>query len=295
MPTKNILQKLTPYGFLAPALIILGFALVYPVISGLNLSLFSWRLGTPWKTAVFRGFGNYVDLLESPFFYTSLRVTFIFTGTVVVAELGIGLALALLLEQKMRGLRIFRTLFVLPIMIAPVVVGVIWRLLYDPSFGLINYFLKLIAIAPRLWLAQPSLALTSIIITDIWQWTPFVFILILAGLQGLPHECIEAGVVDGASVIQTLRYIKLPLLKPIIGVTVLLRLIDAFRGLVVMFIMTFGGPGMSTQILSLHIYKTAFVSYRLGLACAIAVILLVIILLFSMVLLSIMRPATSRR
>ncbi len=279
--TPRMLQKAMPYLFLTPAILILVLVLLFPVLYGLRLSLYDWALRDISKAPVWYGLGNYVELVKNPFFRTSVLVTLKFTSVVVVAEVFLGLVLALLLEERMKGIRLFRTTFVLPIMIAPVVVGVIWRFLYDPSFGLINYFLSKVGIAPKLWLAEPSLALWSIIVTDIWQWTPFVFLLLLAALQGVPRELLEAAYVDGANYWQNLFLVKLPLIKALIGLTAALRLIDAFRGLVVMYIMTFGGPGMSTEILSLHLYKTAFSSQRLGLASAIGVILLGIILIIT--------------
>ncbi len=280
--TPRMLQKAMPYLFLTPFILsFLVLVLLFPVLYGLRLSLYDWALRDISKAPVWYGLGNYVELVKNPFFRTSVLVTLKFTSVVVVAEVFLGLVLALLLEERMKGIRLFRTTFVLPIMIAPVVVGVIWRFLYDPSFGLINYFLSKVGIAPKLWLAEPSLALWSIIVTDIWQWTPFVFLLLLAALQGVPRELLEAAYVDGANYWQNLFLVKLPLIKALIGLTAALRLIDAFRGLVVMYIMTFGGPGMSTEILSLHLYKTAFSSQRLGLASAIGVILLGIILIIT--------------
>lgn len=278
-------RKIVPYAFLTPAVVILLVTIVYPVFYGLTLSLYQWSLSDINQPPVFVGLANFIELFKSPFFHTSVTVTLKFTLIVVAVELLLGLMLALLLEEKMKGLRLFRTIFVLPIMVAPVVVGVIWRFLYDPSFGLINYVLGQIGVAPRLWLADPALALGAIIMTDVWQWTPFVFLLLLAALQGVPRELLEAGHVDGTTYWQNLFYIKLPMIKTIIGITAALRLIDGFRGLVVMYIMTFGGPGMSTEILSLHLYKTAFGSQRLGLASAIAVILLGIIFVITLVML----------
>lgn len=242
-------------------------------------------LETALKKPEFLGLGNYRELFHSEFFRTSVKVTLKFSTSVVIVEILIGLILALLLEEKMKGLRLFRTIFILPIMVAPVVVGLTWRFLYDPSFGLVNYFLGFLGIEPQTWLSDPDLALPSIIVADIWQWTPFVFLLLLAGLQGIPRDLLEAGQVDGANYLQNLFYIKLPQIKSIIGVTAVLRLIDSFRSLVVIFVMTEGGPGMSTEVLSLHLYKTAFLSQRLGLASAIAVVLIGIILLLTLVVL----------
>jgi len=291
---KRFLTRFTPYLFLAPAIFIFGFALFYPVFYGITLSFFQWGMRDMYaKAPLFVGLKNYIEISQSPYFLTSLRVTSIFIGVTMVAELSIGMALALLAERKTRGLHIFRTIFILPIMIAPVVVGVIWRYLYNPTYGLINYFLGIVGIKQIMWLSQSHTALASIIITDIWQWTPFVFLILLGGLQTVPNEVIEASVMDRANYFQRLIHIKLPIMKPIIGITVVLRLIDAMRGLVVMFIMTFGGPGLSTEVLSLHIYKTAFVGQRLGRASTISVFLILYMLIVAFGVLRIFR--TERR
>ncbi len=360
--TVRKLQKITPYFFIGPAVLILCFTLIYPVFYGLRLSFYDWTLrdmasaaapkltsesfellekeGMPdevleqlsglknrkfrskdkffdnveraigaeaaaaynnvllkysLKKPTFIGFGNYRELLKSEFFRTSVGVTLKFSLSVVVFEILLGLFLALLLEEKMKGLRLFRTIFILPIMVAPVVVGLTWRFLYDPSFGMVNYFLGFLGIEPQTWLSDPALALPSVILADIWQWTPFVFLLLLAGLQGIPRSLLEAGEVDGTTYLQNLFYIKLPQIKSIIGITAVLRLIDSFRSLVVMFVMTEGGPGMSTEILSLHLYKTAFTTQRLGLASAIAVVLIAIILALATIVLWSMRSAEEVR
>jgi multiple sugar transport system permease protein len=277
MTSKQLLQRTTPYMFLFPALVVILLAMLFPVIYGLGLSFFEWALRDIRVAPEFRGLGNYLELFGSEYFYTNIRVTLVFTLTVTVAEIALGLILALLLEAKMAGLRTFRTIFVLPIMVAPVVVGVVWRYLYDPSFGMINYLLSVLGIEAGMWLSEPNLALPSIIIADIWQWTPFVFLLLLAGLQGVPKDMLEAGMIDGTNYLQNLWHIKLPVIQSLILVTAALRLIDAFRSMVVVYIMTFGGPGKSTELLSIAVYKTAFISQRLGLASALAVILLVII------------------
>ncbi len=270
--------------FLAPALLIFGFAIIYPVFYGIRLSFYSLKLADIRNAPVFSGLGNFIELFQNSFFLESLRATLTFTVGVLIAELLLGITLALLLEEKLAGIRIFRTIFIAPIMIAPIVVGVVWRFMYDRSFGIINYLLSLIGVEPKLWLADPDLAMLAIIISDIWQWTPFVFLLILAGLQGVPRELLDAGKIDGANYIQNLFRIKLPLISQIIVLTGLLRLIDAIRGLVVMYVMTFGGPGLSTEILSLHLYKTAFVSQRLGRASAIGVIMTVIIAIMATII-----------
>jgi multiple sugar transport system permease protein len=294
MDANRILKKASPYMFLLPAVFVFAVALLYPVLYGVRLSFFQWSFRDIYsQVPKFVGFKNFIDEFQNPQFLTSLRVTTVFIFATMVVEVLVGLVLALLTERKTRGLTIFRTIFILPIMIAPVVVGVIWRYLYNANYGMINYFLGLVGIKPLLWLAQPGTALASIIITDVWQWTPFVYLLLLAGLQTVPEENIEAAVVDGASYFQRLIHVVLPIMKPIVGITIVLRLVDAMRGLVVMYIMTFGGPGLSTEVLSLHIYKTAFIAQRLGRASTDAVLLIMYMLLVALILLGLFR--TERR
>lgn len=272
------------YLFLLPALIVLGAILMVPILNGLRLSFYEWPLRNISDDPVFVGLRNFKDLISSEFFRASVRATLIFTLSVVIIELILGTVLALLLEGQMAGLRFFRTLYVLPIMIAPVVVGVTWRFMYHPSYGKINYFLGQLGMEPIGWLSNPDVAMKAVIIADVWQWTPFVFLLVLAGLQGVPKDLTEASRVDGANYLQTLVFVKLPYISAVLGLTAVLRLIDAFRSLVVIFNMTFGGPGLTTEVLSLHLYKTAFISQRLGLSSAIAVILLLLIFSLSFIL-----------
>ncbi|MBS3765480.1 sugar ABC transporter permease [Candidatus Bipolaricaulota bacterium] len=285
MKAKKVLQKLTPYGFLAPAILVFGLALFYPVFYSIRLSFFKWRLVDVYsKAPEFVGIQNYLDIVQSTAFQTSLKVTGIFITVTLAAELIVGMGLALLAERKIKGLHIFRTIFLLPIMVAPVVVGVLWRFMFNPNYGLVNYFIGLMGFEHITWLSQPFTALTAVILTDIWQWTPFVFLMLLAGLQNVPEDVLEASIVDGASYIQRLRHVKLPMIKSIIGLTIVLRLIDGLRALVVMYVMTNGGPGRSTEVLSLHIYKKAFISRRLGEASTLAVFLIMILLIVSTLL-----------
>ena len=244
---QGLFRGITPYLFVAPALIVLVFTCFYPVIKGFELSFFDWKLGTPLASRKFVGWENFIWAWNDPALFNSIKVTVIFAVCAVSVELVFGLVLAFLLEKGIKGLALFRTVFIVPIMIAPVVVGLIWRYLFDANFGLINYIVQFFGFQPKIWLGTPGLALPAVIITDIWQWTPFMFILFLAGLQSLPSSPVEAAQVDGASTWQIIRLVKLPLLTPVILVAIILRLIDAFRSLEVMYIMTFGGPGQGDR------------------------------------------------
>ena len=222
--------------------------------------------------------------------WRSLWTTLMFAFVCVTAEMVLGIALALSLEGSVRGMAFFRTLFILPMMIAPIAVGLIWRYLFDAQFGLLNAILGVFGAAPVGWLAQEHTAFIAIVIADIWQWTPFVFIMMIAALANVDGAVLEAARIDGANWWQSTFRVKLPMIMHVIVITLLMRLIDAFRVLEVIYILTFGGPGDSTEILSLHIYKTAFISQRLGSAAAISVLLLVVVAALSWFALRLSNP-----
>jgi multiple sugar transport system permease protein len=197
----------------------------------------------------------------------------------VSIEMVLGVGLALLLDRNLRGMSVLRTLFILPMMIAPVVVGLMWRYMYHPTVGTFNTTLESWGLPKVDWLGNH--ALMSIIIADIWQWTPFIFILSLAALQSLPRSALEAAKIDGATGWQQIIHIKLPLMMPVLIVTCLLRLIDAFKVLEVILVMTAGGPGLSTEILALRISRTATEFRELGVAAAMSNYLLILLLFFT--------------
>jgi len=272
----------------------MGAGLIYPVVQGLLLSMQDWAVGTPMSTAEFIGADNYLRMLSDENVQESMWVTFKFGFFTITIEMTLGIALALLLEKPIRGASVFRTIFIMPLMISPVVVGLVWRYLYDARAGWINHYLELAGIEPLIWLGEPHLAFFAIVFTDIWQWTPFVFIIVIAGLQALPSEVLEASRIDGANTWQQIFLVKLPMIKSILIIALLLRLIDVFKGLEVMLIMTEGGPGLATELLSLHVYKTAFDAQQLGYAAAISVLLLLIVFALSLAILLISNPMKTR-
>jgi len=293
-------NKFVPYLFLLPALAILALGLMVPLYNAVLLSFYDWNFGQPWSAARPLGFANFERLWNDPVVWRSVRTTFVFGFWVVTLEMLIGVSMALLLEKAVRGATFFRTIFVMPLMIAPVVVGLIWRYLLDARNGIVNFYLLQIGEAvPALqnfgfkahtWLGDPTLAMVSIIVSDVWQWTPFVFMIVLAGLQGLPGDVMEAAYIDGASWWRMTWHIKLPMLRNILLIALLMRVIDVFRALEVIFVMTGGGPGSSTRVLSLTLFQTAFTSRDLGYASTIALLLSVILIVFSLVLLLFSNP-----
>ena len=222
--------------------------------------------------------------------WSSLWTTLLFAAVCVSAEMVLGIAIALALEHKVRGMAFFRTLFILPMMIAPIAVGLVWRYMFDAQFGLINAALIAVGMEPQTWLADPTLAFIAIVVADIWQWTPFVFIMMIAALANVDSSVIEASRIDGARWWQMTMKVKLPMVMHVIAITLMMRLIDAFRVLEVVYVLTFGGPGDSTEILSLHIYKTAFIGQQLGVAAAISVLLLLVVAALSWAALRLSNP-----
>ena len=291
MATKGI-NRLTPYMFMAPAAIIMGIALLYPLGYMVYGSFRDWNPSQTIGESEFVGLKNYITLFFDPAFRESLSVTLTFAFSVVIAELVLGVGLALLLDRNIRGMSLLRTLFIMPMMIAPVVVGLMWRYMYHPTVGTFNRFLERIGLEGVDWLGQH--ALLSVIIADIWQWTPFIFILSLAALQSLPRSALEAARIDGATAWQQIIHIKLPLMMPVLIVTALLRLIDAFKVLEVILVMTEGGPGLSTEIVALRISRTATEFRELGTAAAMSNYLLILLLLLTLSMFAVTKMQEAR-
>ncbi|WP_299730506.1 sugar ABC transporter permease [uncultured Tateyamaria sp.] len=286
---------ITPYAFIFPALLVMLGGLLYPVFMAMYLSLYDWQIGLDLEDAPFVGLTNFSRMLTDPQVWEVLWVTMRFGFWTITIEMTLGVALALLLEKPIRGASVFRTIFILPLMVSPVVVGLIWRYLFDARVGWINYYLGAwFGIEPQIWLGDAQLAFFAIVFTDIWQWTPFIFIIVIAGLQALPSEVVEASTIDGANWWQQVFLVKLPMIKSILVIALLMRLIDVFRGMEVMLIMTGGGPGRSTELLSLHIYNRAFETQQLGYASAISVLLIVIVFAISTLILTMANPMKSR-
>ncbi|MDZ7823548.1 MAG: sugar ABC transporter permease [Ahrensia sp.] len=281
MTVATRLNRLTPYMFLAPAAVLLAVALLYPIGYMIYASFLDWVPSQRIGDAEFIGFRNYTNLWNNDAFRESFGVTVKFAAIALTLEMLIGVGLALLLDRNIRGMSALRTIFILPMMIAPIVVGLMWRYMYHPTVGIFNRTLKSYGFEPIPWLSDGTWSFVAVIIADVWQWTPFIFILSLAALQSLPRSAIEAAQIDGATGWQQTLYIKLPLMMPVLIVAALLRLIDAFKVLEVILVMTNGGPGLSTEILSLRIYRTAQEFQKLGEAAAMSNYLLIMLTLLT--------------
>ncbi|MGB9586405.1 MAG: carbohydrate ABC transporter permease, partial [Anaerolineales bacterium] len=248
------------------------------------LSFHQWTLrtfkqGIPWV-----GFQNYRQLFTSPEFFNSLKITFTFVILAIAIEFILGMGLALLLNHDLKAKGLIRSFILLPMMCTNVVIGLTWRLLYNYEFGIINYYLNLLGFHSVEWLSSPKMALTSVIIVDVWNTTSFVALMLLAGLQSLPEEPFEAARIDGANAIQTFFYLTLPLLRQTILVALLWRFIDTFRIFDVVYLLTAGGPARATETVSIYVYRYGFQSFNLGFASAASYVMIVIMLVLAAIL-----------
>ena len=253
--------------YIVPGTIVLALVTLVPTIFAIATSFTDRSLVTR-AAPRFVGIMNYLNILTSRATWRSVYITLIFVVCAVSAELVLGILLALLFQLKMRGKPVLRAIMIMPMVSTPIAMAYLWRLMFSPTNGIINYLLSLVGITGILWNNASSTALLSIIIVDIWQWTPFMFLICTAAITALPVEPFEAAIVDGANFSTIFFRIMLPLISPIISVGLLFRIVDAFKSFDYAFILTGGGPGNSTELLSLRIYNEAFKFFRLGSASA---------------------------
>ena len=269
-------DRLVALALLAPAVLYLFAMSVYPTIYSLWLALHNYIIYRRDRVS-FAGFDNFTDLFDSEQFGQSFRVTLIFAAVSVALELAIGLAIAVLLDRKMRGVGLLRTLLIVPVLISPVGMSLTFRYIFAPTYGLLTYLLHSVGLPAADWTVSTTWALPVVIFVDIWQWTPFVALILLSGMQSVSVEVTEAAELDGLSEWQKLWRIVMPLIRPVLAVVVLIRLIDSIRVFDQVFIMTRGGPGSTTEVLSLLSYIAGFTEGDMGSASAIAWVTLILV------------------
>ena len=275
---------------LGPAVVYLIAFSVYPLVVSLGRSFQDYD--TQANTWTWIGTQNYRELFTSPEFWQVVKHTMVLTVAGVTIQVVLGTALALFFNQQLRGATFVRGILILPMLLTPVVVGLMWRALLNPEWGLLNWVFVQLGFGQIGWLTDPSVALWTLVIVDSWQWTPFVFVIVYARLQALPVEVFEAGSVDGANWFQRTRYLTLPLLVPAIVFAAVFRGIDAFRTFDLVFGLTNGGPVQATSTLSFEAFQNGFQFYRYGYASAIAYVMVIVAMIGITVLFRIVNPRT---
>lgn len=268
--------------FLTPAIIFILFANIFPLGYALVMSFFQYNRLIPGAVPVYIVIKNYIDLVQDPKVIDSFVRTVSFVGVTVVIEFLIGTALAILVTTTIKGMQFIRSFFLIPLMMPFVVAGTLWRTLYNSLYGPINYFLSFLGFSRLEWLGNPNLVFPSVMAVEIWQQTPVVIFILAAGIQALPVDIYKSAQVDGASKWQIFKNITLPLLKPVFFVALLLRIMDAFKIFDTIYVMTYGGPGKATEVLSLFIYKEGLKYFKIGRASALSVIFLILVFLITM-------------
>ena len=265
--------------FVVPAIVITMVFLLIPISNGVKMSF--TNLDFIKNTNKFVGLSNYTKIFVDLDFYKAIGRTIIYVVVVVFFNFFIGFTMALICSQEFKGNRILRGIIVLPMLLIPTAAAVLWRFLYNYDVGVINKLLAIFHINGPNWLGDTKLSLISILITDIWAWTPWMFLILFAGVEGLPKETLEAGVIDGATYFQLVRYVIVPMMRPITRVAVSLKAIDTFRTFDYVWVMTRGGPANSSDIMSTYVYNQAFKHLKYGYSAALSLVVLLIMVLLS--------------
>lgn len=263
-----------------PAAIIMSVVTIYPILRSFWISLHQWDLTKPKEGHPFLGFENYKVILSDPVFWESVKITMIFVVATVTLAITLGLLIALLLNQEFRGRNLVRTLALLPWAIPSVVNGIMWKWIFNPSYGALNGLLYSLGLIDKyiIWLGRPSTALASVALADVWKETPFIMLLFLAALQTIPADLYEAARVDGASALQSLFKITIPLIRPTLFVALALRTIWALKSFDLIYTLTAGGPSNGTSVIGYYIYRKSFVSLQMGRGSAAAFVMTAVVL-----------------
>jgi multiple sugar transport system permease protein len=289
---RRISRAAGPFILLLPAAVALALVSLYPLVYGLIASLRHYLYGVDQGSA---GMGNYAYVLQDQTFITALATTAKYVVLCVALETVLGLALALLVNRQLAGASLWRIGIILPMTVAPVVVGVMWRLIYASDIGIADPVLGLLGVHGVHVLGGETSAFLGVVLLDVWEWTPLMFLILLAGLQGIPQEPLEAALMDGASGLRIFFDHVLPMLRPVLFVAIVLRTIDAIGTFDQVYVLTRGGPGVSTQLFSIYAYNSAFLFSQFGRAMAMVVLLLAAVMVLAAIAIRLVRsgPGTS--
>jgi len=290
-----VMENRIGFSFLLPTLLLFAFVFIFPICFVLFASLLDWNMMKPMAGVRFVGIENYISLLTDKSIWHSIWVTAKFVIVAVPLEMVLGVCLALLMDREFKGKRIIQALILIPCMVSPTSSYLSWKFLFEPTYGLLNYLLGLLHLKEIGWLSDVKTALMSIVIVDMWQNIPFVYLVAYAGLQAISEEPVEAAQVDGASGLQILWHVILPELKPVLLVTAIVRLMDAIRVFDNIYVLTRGGPADATRTLQYECYDTAFQALLVGRGSALAIIIVVIILMVGWPLIKQMNEITEER
>jgi multiple sugar transport system permease protein len=272
----GLAEKRMKYTLIVPVVVFILVVAIFPLLFSLYMMLSIWQPGTGGIRFV--GFANFKAIGQDARFWHALWLSFVYVAILLSLELTIGTLIATVLQKEIGGKNFFRVSYMLPMLLSPVAVSYIWKMIFDYNRGPANHFLSFFGIQPVEWLSGEISAIISLVIVDVWQWTPFMILTILAAFEALPEELFEAAVVDGASPVKIFQKITLPLALPVVVTIVLLRTIDAFKVFDTIYILTGGGPGTATELLNFYIYLRGFRAFDLGYGTAMSWVQLIVII-----------------
>ena len=265
-----------------PAMAVVAAVIVFPWLFTVYMSAFDWKIG---EAARFVGLGNYAGLATNQRFVESIVHTFYFTLLAVIVPLVLGTVAALIFHREFRGRGFLRAIFTMPMMATPVAVALVWTMMFHPQQGVLNYLLTSVGLPPSLWVYSPTWVIPSLVVVEVWHWTPLVMLIVLGGLAALPTEPYESARLDGASEWQLVRYVTLPLVMPFVLVAAVIRTIDAVKAFDTIYVISQGGPGTASETINLYLYLQAFAFYNVGNASAVVVVFFAIIVALALLLL----------
>ena len=266
-------------------MIVMAGLTIYPAVHAVRLAMYRYNLTRPWVPRRFIGLENFESFLSDPYLGNALAVTTKFALSSVCLQILAGFAVAWALTRVTAGRALYRVIFLLPMMVVPVITGLIWRLILNDGYGILNWAIKSLGLPPQLWLG-PGLALPSVILIETWQWLPFSILIFSVALSSIPPEYYEAAEVDGAGRWDVFRYITLPNIKWAVGLILVFKLSDAIKAFDVIYSLTGGGPGITTQTLAMYIMKQGFTDFEMGYSAALSLLLLLASLVIIMPVLS---------
>jgi multiple sugar transport system permease protein len=279
---------LSRWSFMVPTIVLLTLVLAYPLFYAVQISFSKFDLMT-FGAGKWVGLDNYIKVLSDYRFWDSLRVTVVYLVFALPVQVGLGFGIAYLINAPWLGRSLIRAVFIIPLVVAPVIAGGVWRMILDPLWGLMNFWLGLVGVAPLDWFGDSNLAMVTVIIIDVWRWTPFVVLIATAALLALPKDVFEAAKIDGANWWDMLWMVALPLLVPVLAATFIVRWLGAVKMFDIVLAATMGGPGKATDIVNLFIYQEAFQSLHFSESTAMAMVVLVLTMVITGLLLAISR------
>jgi len=263
----------------APAMITLFIVVIFPIIYNIYMSINKWKIGL--GSPKYIGLQNYIEAFSDPRFWNGLKVMFYFSGLSLSLEIILGLLIAVYFNKEFKGSNFVQTIYIFPFAATPVAIALIWRIMLNPQIGVLNYFLRLVGLPGSLWVSDTRTVIISLVLVDVWKWTPMITLIVLAGLKSLPRDPYEAAVIDGANAFHIFSYITVPLIRPVLITALTLRSLDNLKEFDIIYTITQGGPGIASETLYLYSYKTAFSFFKAGYGSTLIIIVFLLVLFFN--------------